>query len=570
MLGELPLPPGEIINGRIYRRDGSFVHAITNGKEGNEYVGAVAPALSFVGRKSAAVVRTTEETQYVRFYTPGQTGAVGSWIAGTNAVRGLTAKQVKDVLALPFMPTAYTFVRVPAGTCLLAAHGAAILGHFPADPPDIPAPGPWGHGGTPQYYIVGQSNKAHCEDPQYLPNDDYVNQQDMGKRALAYRPLAGRGNVGKVASALDHAPELPALFSDMDGIYNSLDLLNIGDPGPLRSALVQLGGEAYADVSSVEIAGGWMFLNVLRDQMRLGRQAAGGNGLSSLAAGTIGAGELRFWLGGYGSAGRISGNGNTHDLDFGLGGPVAGVDYQVSRDLRLGGAIAYSRGSFSVDGLSSNGHLNTYSGALYASYAPGRFYVDAALGYARSDAKLTRDIVFPGVTRAATGKPSSDAFLSNVELGYHFDLGERTIWTPIAGLQAIVIDQEGLKESGAGAINLHIESEVTTSIRSLLGGELKHRFLLNQETPLDFVIRAGWMHDFADTSRTITASFDGLAGAAFTIDGAKPARDSAVVGAGLSVPVNAGHSMDVFARYDGIISNASDTHAGTIGFRLTF
>ena len=42
----------------------------------------------------------------------------------------------------------------------------------------------------------------------------------------------------------------------MDGVYNALDVLNFGAPGPLRAALAQLDGEIYADVPSVAIGMG--------------------------------------------------------------------------------------------------------------------------------------------------------------------------------------------------------------------------------------------------------------------------------------------------------------------------
>jgi hypothetical protein len=61
----------------------------------------------------------------------------------------------------------------------------------------------------------------------------------------------------------------------MDTVYNSLGLLNIGDPGPLRSALIQLDGEADADFTSVEIAGAKMFIDGAPTQLRFARLDTG-------------------------------------------------------------------------------------------------------------------------------------------------------------------------------------------------------------------------------------------------------------------------------------------------------
>ena len=89
---------------------------ITNGTEANAYIFSVSPTQSFVDGAPAVVVRTSAPTQYVRVFTAGVTNPVGGFIAPPNTIRGLTVEQVRDVLALPFLPTSLTVVEVPAGT----------------------------------------------------------------------------------------------------------------------------------------------------------------------------------------------------------------------------------------------------------------------------------------------------------------------------------------------------------------------------------------------------------------------------------------------------------------------
>ena len=144
-------------------------------------------------------------------------------MADPGTIRGLTPAQIKDVLALPNLPSMITIVTVPAGTCVLVAQGAAVPG--------------FGSGGTAQEYAAGTPS-------------------------------------GAVAAALDHGP-FPAPFTDMDLIYKSLDLLNFGDPAALRAALVQLDGEVYADFSSVAIGAGQLFLGAVRDRSRAATKVTG-------------------------------------------------------------------------------------------------------------------------------------------------------------------------------------------------------------------------------------------------------------------------------------------------------
>ena len=288
----LPLPPGEIVKGTVFKQPfqcpPDFVPQIENGADANAYICGSPPTLSFVPHAPAAMVVTSEPTQYVRVYCPECTPPSlpnRSFMAEPSIIRGMTPEEIRDVLALPAVPSMITIVTVPVGTCVLVAKGAAIEG--------------WGKGGTAQAYAAGTPSGPNCAGLQFLPEEDYINQQAIGKYALLYGPRAGGGNAGAVAAALDQGPyALP--FTDMDLVYKKLDLLNFGDPTPLRAALVQLDGEIYADVSSVAIGASQLYLGALREQMRRERPMTG---------------PLQQWLTGFGSELDLSGDGDSHDLD---------------------------------------------------------------------------------------------------------------------------------------------------------------------------------------------------------------------------------------------------------------
>lgn len=552
----LPLPPGEIVTGPVFRRNGTSVPSITTGADANAYLNLGPPTESFTPSAPAVVVRTSVLTQYVRAYTAGATNPVGGFIVGSNEVRGLDAAQIRDVLALPYLPTSLTIVQVPAGTCVIVGQAAPILGHFPANPPSIPTPGPWGHGGATQEYLAGVSPNPGCADPRFVPATDFIDQQLIGAAALSYRPRAGSGNALAVATALDRATP-PALFSDMDGIYNSLDLLNVGNPRPLQSALVQLDGEAYADLPTVEIQGARMFLNAVQGQMRLDRNTAGVNDQA-----------VQVWLTGFGGGGGIGGSGDTHGFNEALGGVAGGAEHRFDSSLLAGIAAGYANSAYGTNGISGNGGINTYTTAAYASYVPGNWYIDGVLGYGYNFGTLSRSIDFPGVARTANGNTDASEFLSSVEAGYHVLLDERTQVTPFAQMQGIEVFQNSLTENGAGAIDLNVQGQTTASARSILGAELTHSQPVGLAAPLLLTLRAGWGHEFAPVSRSITASFDGLPGAPFTVSGAAVPRNAAIVTteAGLAVY----QSVDLFVRYDGELASGASMQGAMAGLRLTF
>ena len=177
---DLPLPPGEIIAGPIFRRNGTFVPEIDTGANANSYLNIGPPTEPFTPPADANVVRTSVPTQYVRAYTDGVTSPIGSFLAGSNAIRGLNAEQIRDVLALPYLPNSLTIVQVPVGTCMIVGQAAPILGNFPANPPNIPTAGPWGKGGVQQERLIGISSEPGCANPQFVPIENYINLQPIG------------------------------------------------------------------------------------------------------------------------------------------------------------------------------------------------------------------------------------------------------------------------------------------------------------------------------------------------------------------------------------------------------
>ncbi len=551
----LPLPPGQIIVGPVYRGTafngyvcpgavlcpGTSVPSIATGVDANAYLFPKYFLPGYVPNAPAVVVLTTTPTQYVRFYNPAAgSGQVGGFLVGSNAVRGLTPAQIRNVLALSYTPTMETIVQVPAGTCLMIGPTNPLYGQ---------------QGGAVQEFLIGKSQGgAGCGPvPQFISSSSFINGQPIGAYALAYAPRAGGGNAGAVANALDHATP-PPLFSDMDGVYNALDVLNYGNPGPLRSALAQLDGEIYADLPSVTIGVGQMFLDVVRDQTHLARSPVGDGG-------------LRPWVSGFGGGGGLFGNGDTHGIGFSGGGVAAGADYHFTPALQAGIAAAYMRSAFNTSGIPGSGGLDSFAVGSYAGYAAANWYIDGALGYSYNSAGVNRSIDFPGVTRAAFANPVANAFLSRAETGYHFLLDDRTTATPFASFQGIVAGQSSFAEGGAGAVNLNVNGHNAALALSILGAELGYDLPVGLAVPLGFSARAGWAHDFADVNRSITATLQGTPDASFTVNGAPWPRDAAAVGARISLPLQ---PVNLFIRYDGTLASNASIHSATAGLVINF
>jgi outer membrane autotransporter protein len=403
--------------------------------------------------------------------------------------------------------------------------------------------------------------------------------------------MPAQGNTYAVASALD-VGSFPAQFSDMDGVYNSLDALNFSSPSALQMALKQLGGEAYADYGYMRMAAARQFLDVMHQQMRAARSwrpvapatsaaqamnltepASTSHGLGAeLRKPFTGAGERRtegggVWFASYGSLGNLYGDASTHATSYMLHGFAAGGDLQVAEGLLIGAAVSYASTGFSTSIVSANGTNEAVSVAAYASYAPGAWYVDAAAGYAYNWGALSRTIAFTGVLRSASGNPTANQFLGSIESGLAMPLNPRLAVSPFGRLEVTAAGQNAFSESGAGAIGLNVSSQATTGVRSIVGLQLSGTTVIDQALSLWLAARAGWAHDYADLSAVLTANFLGKPDTSFTVVGPTPDRNAAALGVSASLLMQAAQA---FVTYDANLSQSYSTHSLTLGLKIRF
>ena len=81
-------------------------------------------------------------------------------------------------------------------------------------------------------------------------------------------------------------------------------------------------------------------------------------------------------------------------------------------------------------------------------------------------------------------------------------------------------------------------------------------------------LRAGWNHEFLDTSQTIVTTLIGVPGSLTSTTGIKFGRDSALIGAGLSMELSP--DAKVFVDYDGRLGSRLQEHSISGGLRVKF
>jgi outer membrane autotransporter protein len=140
--------------------------------------------------------------------------------------------------------------------------------------------------------------------------------------------------------------------------------------------------------------------------------------------------------------------------------------------------------------------------------------------------------------------------------------------TPFARLQGVTSTQNAFSETGADSLDLNVAAQTTQSLRTVFGAQLGAEIDAPWREKLNLTLRVGWSHEYADTSRPVTASFAGAPALGFTTVGAQAPRDGAVLGFGATTLV-AEHT-NVYLRYDGDFAGGNTNHVLSAGVRIVW
>jgi len=389
--------------------------------------------------------------------------------------------------------------------------------------------------------------------------------------ASSFQNGAQTPNQRAVGQVLDTAS--PTATGDFATVLNAIYGLD-STQGP--RVLDAISGQNYSGFSSLMVQGAQLFMDAFQTQ------AGGGGGSSYQALRTdscpdpkanVCDGEQQWgvWGGGLGAFGTVAGDANSHGLTYNLGGFVAGLDRRFDPGFRAGIATGFNAASLYTQGMPGYGNSNTVQVALYGEYLADALYLDALAGYAHSDNRMNRPIVIPGLPfRAAYGNTTANTFFGQLEAGYKLVIAPSFggFVTPFARLQASTSTQAGFSETGADSLDLTIAQQTTNSLRTVLGAQLGAGLDAPWREKLKLVLRLGWSHEFADTTRPVTASFAGAPALGFTTFGASAPRDGVVLGLGANTAI--AERTSLYFRYDGDLAGANTNHILSAGVRYVW
>jgi len=383
-------------------------------------------------------------------------------------------------------------------------------------------------------------------------------------------------NQRNVANALNNAfntgSVLPPGFLPVFGLTG----------GNLGTALTQLSGEVGAGFSHGALQAGNSFLNLMLNPFveNRGNGSVGGVGPIGYAPGRTAptaafaaitdapAGQnfdQRFglWGGAYGGTGSVDGDAGigSHNTSSRAFGVAAGADYRLTPATVVGFALAGGGTNWNLDQSLGSGRSDLFQAGVYGTSHFGPAYLSAAFGYSLHDVTTNRTVTLAG-TDQLQANFRANVLSARLEGGYRYASAWLAV-TPYAAAQLQSLLLPGYREgatAGSGQFALSYAAQNTTATRGELGAWFDRSWRGAGGAQVTLFGRAAWAHDFNNV-QTATALFQTLPGSSFTVDGAKPAPDSALVTAGAQYRLMSGWSLQ--AKFDGEFSGTTASYSGT-------
>jgi outer membrane autotransporter protein len=141
--------------------------------------------------------------------------------------------------------------------------------------------------------------------------------------------------------------------------------------------------------------------------------------------------------------------------------------------------------------------------------------------------------------------------------------------TPYAAIQAQSFHTPGFAETDVtgGGFGLDVNSRNASDTRSELGARFDHVAAVTRDAVVILRSRVAWAHDWI-SDPSLAALFQTLPGASFAVNGATPAKNSALTSAG--VEYRLANGVVLLAKFDGEFASHASTYAGTGTVRYTW
>ena len=277
--------------------------------------------------------------------------------------------------------------------------------------------------------------------------------------------------------------------------------------------------------------------------------------------------QKNMWSEGFGSITEVDGDRNARGFESKAYGFAVGGDlFYKNMDTSIGTFVSYSHTDGKVDGLQDTSDSDIYQIGVYGSKIYDDIHLSGSLSLGYMDFETKR------ITTQGNAKGDFDGYggFGYIEASYnaYSDLKRNILYTPFIGLDSSVVYQDSYRETGAGVLNLDVDSQTTKKLSTTLGMQVDSNFLIsNYEFKPTF--RVGWEHEFLDNGSEVSANFSGVSSSSFAAESPEQNRDSLKLNLDL-LSGNIENNTDFYVSYDSNIASDFQTHAVRIGLKYTW
>ena len=474
------------------------------------------------------VTKTDRVEQYVRLYNPtdpsNPSNQAGRWIMRAADVRGKSVAQLRNDFALPAVPVYITIVRVP----VLAGTGTEIWTGLAG-----PITG-WGTGGSEQFYLNGS----------YIPLSSYINGQLLTAKAMSYEAYAAPGNNARIAAYLDS--HIPSAYSDLENVYDILDIANYGDRANLRASLDNIGPAYYDALGETALNSARLFAEAARRKGSLG-------------------GKTGLWAEAQNGLFRRKDAGEFSGYSERVSGMAAGWTAFTGEKLSIGMAMGLLRADTNRADAAGSYGTDTRRIAIYSTYRSGGTALSAQISGGLGKTAAKRNIRVYGVdssgtayeiTRTASSTPEWKDLMLGLSAEGDWAMGGIRL-NPYAGGWYSAVRTAAFTEQGADSLNLTMSpyTRKTWIAEAGLGAAMDFN---PGKVKLSPYVSAGWEYFAPSGNRPMEAALS-APGTTFTINGLQ--RQEAAFAATIGMGASAG-GFGAGLSYKGEFRE--DASAGTI------
>jgi uncharacterized membrane protein len=343
-------------------------------------------------------------------------------------------------------------------------------------------------------------------------------------------------------------------------------LVSEASQSALSNAANALNGEAATGAATASIGLANQFLSLMLDPFVYGPATVAGSAPDAALPH-----DWNVWATGFGGSTAASGDAGvgSHNALTNAAGVAGGLGYFFSPGTTLGIALAGSKLGWGVaDGL-GGGSGNAFQAGLYGSTRRGPIYLAASAAFAEEWLSTSRAGPLGGSLTAAF---AARDFGGRAELGdtVGLNLGTQPITlSPYVAMQAQAFQGPAYIEvdpsfSGFGQSYANFSQEYASGE---VGGRFEARIPLPGSAAVDFRARAAYAHDAIGAS-TISAAFETLSSAAFTVRGAALPKNAALLTAEAEFQVEP--NLSALIKVDSALAMGANAIGGSATLRFAF